>query len=86
MLGLKNLPMNKLTTAFMVVSAAMVVFGIALAPSDSASNTMFVIWIVGALVLIGVWIAVGIEVVRRFIGGGGVQDERPRDRSREAQN
>lgn len=84
MFGLKNLPMDKLTTAFMVVSAAMVVFGIALAPPDSASNTMFVIWIVGALVLIGVWIAVGIEVVRRFFGGGGVQDERPRERQHEA--
>lgn len=76
MLGLKNLPMDKLTTAFMVVSAAMVVFGIALAPADSASNAMFVVWILGALVLIGVWVAVGIEVFKRFFGSRNAsQDE-----------
>lgn len=71
MLGLKNLPMNKLSTAFTVVSAAMVVFALALAPADSASVTTFVIWIVGALVLIGGWIAVGFEVARRLFGGNG---------------
>lgn len=86
MLGLKNLAMNKLTTAFMVVSAAMVVFGIALAPPDSASNTMFVMWIVGALVLIGLWIAVGVEVIKRFFGDGGQRDERPRERQHEAES
>lgn len=79
MLGLKSLPTNKLTTAFMVVSAAMIVFALALAPADGASISAFVLWIVGALVLIGVWIAVGIEVTRRFFGGGRNPEERHRD-------
>lgn len=74
MLGLKNLPMNKLTTAFMVVSAAMVLFGLALTPADSAPVTVFVIWIAGALMLIGLWIAIAIEVFKRFLGSGDRQE------------
>lgn len=69
MLGLKNLPMNRLTTAYMVVSAAMIVFALALAPADSAALTSFVLWILGALILIGVWVAVGVEISKRFFGG-----------------
>lgn len=71
MLGLRNLPTNKLSTAYTVVSAAMVVFALALAPADRTSVTTFVIWIVGALVLTGVWIAVGFEVARCLFGGNG---------------
>ena len=62
MLGLKNLLMNKLSIAFMVVSAAMVIFA-ASAPANSASTTTLFIWITCALVLIGVWIAIAVEVV-----------------------
>jgi hypothetical protein len=75
MLGLKNLSMNKLTTAYMVVSAAMIVFALALAPADSASVTAFVLWLAGALVLLGAWIAVGIEVFKRFFGDTSGRDE-----------
>lgn len=84
MLGLKNLPMNKLTTAFMVVSTAMVVFALALAPSDGASTSTFIVWIAGALVLIGAWIAVVIEVFKRFLGGGAREGHSRRPREDEA--
>lgn len=66
MLGLKNVPMDKLTTAFMVVPPAMVVFVLALAPADSAPLTVFVIWILGALVILGLWIAIVVEGLKRF--------------------
>jgi hypothetical protein len=78
MFGLKHLPMNKLTTAFMAVSAAMVLFRLVLAPGDSATTTTQLTWIMGALVLIGLWIAVGFELARRFLGnpGGGERQRR----------
>lgn len=75
MLGLKNLPMNKLTTAFMVISAAMVIFA-ATSPADSAPTTTLFIWIACALVLIGVWITIAVEVFKRFFGGGGRNEDR----------
>lgn len=83
MLGLKNLPMNKLTTAFMVISAAMVIFA-ATAPADSASTTMLFIWIVVALVLIGVWIAVAVEIYKRFFGSGRRAEDQSSSEHREA--
>lgn len=67
MLGLKNLTMDRLTTAFMVVSAAMVMFALS-GSVGSPSTTMLFIWILCALVLIGVWIAVAYEVFKRFFG------------------
>ena len=67
MMGLNNLPLNKLTTAFMVLSAAMVIFA-ATAPYDSPSTTMLGVWVVVALVLIGVWIATAYEIYKRFFG------------------
>lgn len=79
--GLRNLPMNKLNTAFMLVSAAMIVFAVALAPAESASFATLIVWIAGALVLIGVWAAVGVEVVKRLFGGG-----QPEERSGERQH
>lgn len=69
MLGLKNLTMDRLTTAFMVISAAMVIFALS-GSASSPSTTMLLIWIVSALVLIGVWIAVAVELYKRFFGGG----------------
>lgn len=74
MLGLKNLPMNKLSTAFMVISAAMVIFA-ASAPADSASTAMLGVWVVVALVLIGVWLATAYEIYKRFFGRDDSQGE-----------
>jgi Sec-independent protein secretion pathway component TatC len=62
---IRNVPRHRLLTAFMVISAAMVVFALALAPADTASTTTFLIWIAGALVMLGVWVAVAIELARR---------------------
>ena len=67
MLGLKNLTFDRLTTAFMVISAAMVIFALS-GSVGSPSTTMLFIWIVAALVLIGVWIAVAVELFKRFFG------------------
>ena len=69
MLGLKNLSLDKLTTVFMVVSAAMMIFAVAGAAGGSASTTMLVVWIVAALVLLGVWAVIAIELCKRFFGG-----------------
>lgn len=68
MLGLKNLPLNKLTTAFMVISAAMMIFALSGSVGGSSSTTMLFIWIAVALVLIGVWVTVAVEVFKRFFG------------------
>ena len=68
MLGLKNLPLNKLTTAFMVISAAMMIFALSGSVGGSPSTTMLFIWIAVALVLLGVWAAVAVEIFKRFFG------------------
>lgn len=81
MLGLKNLPINKLTTAFMAISAAMVIFA-ASAPANSASTTMLSIWTVCALVLIGMWSAVAIEIFKSFFGGGDRRENHHGEQSR----
>lgn len=86
MLGLKNLTMDKLTTAFMVISAAMAIFALSGAAGGSASTTMLFIWIVVALVLIGVWVAVAVEVFKRFFGSGGRDEERAQEQRRQARN
>ena len=79
MLGLKNLTFDRLTTAFMVISAAMMIFAVAGGAGGSSSTTMLLVWIVCALVLIGAWITVAVEIYKRFFGGG----ERREDRSRQ---
>lgn len=85
MLGLKNLTMDRLTTVFMVISAAMMIFALSGSISGSASTTMLFIWIAVALVLIGVWIAVAVELYKRFFGGG--RDEgRAGEQRRQARN
>ena len=70
MLVLKNLPLNKLTTIFMVISAAMMIFAASGSVGSPSPTTLF-IWIVAALVLIGVWIATAYEIYKRFFGGQG---------------
>jgi Sec-independent protein secretion pathway component TatC len=70
--GLKNISTSGLNKAFLVVSAAMVLIGLVLVPGDGASTTTLLIWIMGALVLIGMWIAIGFELVR------GLAARRPR--------
>ena len=69
MLGLKNLTFERLTTVFMVISAAMMIFALS-GSIASPSTTMLFIWIVAALVLIGVWTAVAVELCKRFFFGG----------------
>lgn len=81
MLGLKNLPLNKLTTAFMVISAAMMIFAVAGSTGGSTSTTMLFIWIACALVLFAVWAAVAYEVFKRFFGGNDSATERGRSTS-----
>ena len=81
MLGLKNLTFDKLTTVFMVISAAMVVFA-ASGSIGSPSTVMLFIWIVAALVLIGVWIAVAVELFKRFFGGNDPSSEKGRREAR----
>lgn len=78
MLGLKNLTFDKLTTVFMVISAAMVVFA-ASGSIGSPSTVMLFIWIVAALVLIVVWIATAYELFKRFFG----RTDRDRNRSQQ---
>ena len=68
MLGLKNLTFDRLTTVFMVISAAMVIFAASGSIGSPSTTTLF-IWIVAALVLIGVWIATAYELFKRFFGG-----------------
>lgn len=70
MLGLKNLSDSRLSTAFMVVSAVMFISGLAFVPPEGASIAIVGIWIMGVLALIGVWIAVAVELARRFFGNG----------------
>ena len=74
MLGLKNLTFERLTTVFMVISAAMMIFALS-GSVGSPSTTMLFIWIVVALVLIGVWIAVAVELFKRFFGGNDPSSE-----------
>ena len=74
MLGLKNLTFDTLTTVFMVISAAMVIFA-ASGSVGSPSTVMLSIWIVVALVLIGVWIAVAVELFKRFFGANNPSSE-----------
>lgn len=68
--GLQNASNNKLASAFMAVSLAMVLLGTALTPSDGASVTANLVWIGGAVALVGAWVVLGVELVRRFFGGG----------------
>lgn len=68
MFGLKELSLNRLTTAFMVVSAALLVLGLALVPADGASISTLVLWIAGAIVLLGVWVVVAVEIWKRRFG------------------
>lgn len=68
-MGLKNLALNKLTSAFMVISAAMMIFAVAGGAGGSSSTAMLFIWIVCALVLFGVWVVVAYEIYKRFFGG-----------------
>ena len=86
MLGLKNLTMERLTTAFMVISAAMMIFALSGSVGGGASTTMLFIWIAVALVLIGVWIAVAVEVFKRFFGDGDRSEEHAQKRRRQARN
>lgn len=68
--GLKNVPTKKLTTALVVISAAMVILAVALAPADNAAIPMSLAWVLGAVALTGAWIVVAIEISKRLFGGG----------------
>lgn len=81
MLGLKNLPMNKLSTAFMVISAAMMIFAAA-GSGASSSISALLLWIVCALVLIGVWIAIAYEIFKRFFGDRERSEDHPTEDAR----
>lgn len=75
MLGLKHLSINRLAVSLLAVSAALMVF--AFAAPEGGSITGLLAWIVGALVLLGLWTVVALEVFkRRFGAGGGRGDER----------
>lgn len=66
----RDLELNVRTVGYIERQDYWVVFGLALAPADSAAVTVSVIWIVGALVLLGLWIATAIEVLKRFFSSG----------------
>lgn len=69
MFGLKELSMNKLAMALMGVSAMLMVLGFAAPEDGSVSN--LVTWLVGALLLLGVWALMLLETLKRYFGAGG---------------
>lgn len=68
MFGMKNLSTNRLAGSLLVVSAALLV--LVFAAPEAGSVTTLLTWLIGALVLLGVWAVVALEVARRYFGGG----------------
>lgn len=68
MFGLKELSLNKLATALMGVSAMLMLLGFA-APEDGSVSTLLT-WLVGALLLLGVWVLMLLETLKRYFGPG----------------
>lgn len=67
MFGLKELSLNRLAMALMGVSAMLMLLGFA-APEDGSVSTLLT-WLVGALLLIGVWVLMLLETLKRYFGG-----------------
>ncbi len=74
MLGLKHMPTSRLSTAFMVLSVVMLLVGSVLVPSSGATIVTSALWTAGSMALIGIWVAVIFELVRRYVGMGGSSD------------
>lgn len=66
MFGLKELSLNKLAMALMGVSAMLMLLGFA-APDDGSVSTLLT-WLVGALLLLGVWVLMLLETLKRYFG------------------
>lgn len=69
MFGLKDLSMNRLAMALLTVSAALLIIGFA-APEAGSISTLLT-WLVGALMLLGIWTVVALELARRYFTPGG---------------
>ncbi len=67
--GIKHLSANRLALALLLMSAALLLMGLT-APA-SGSVTTLITWLAGALVLLGVWAALALEVFRRYFTPGG---------------
>lgn len=68
MFGMKHLSSNRLAGSLLAVSAALVV--LAFAAPEAGTVATLLTWLVGALVLVGVWAVVALEVLRRYFGAG----------------
>jgi hypothetical protein len=73
--GIKHLPANRLALTLLLVSAALLLMGLT-APVSGPVNTL-ILWLVGALVLLGVWVALALEAFRRYFTPGGGRPEDP---------
>jgi hypothetical protein len=71
MLGLKHLGDEAILVLFTILSIAMLIFGILLNPAGSASVSISLVWIAGALILLGLFAASAVELAKRFLGGRG---------------
>lgn len=71
MFGLKHLGDEAILVLFTIFSIAMLVFGTVLNPASSASVSVSLLWIAGALILLGLFVVSGVELARRFLGGRG---------------
>lgn len=69
MLGLKHLGDEAILILFTIFSIAMLVFGTVLGPEGNAPVIVSLLWISGALILLGLWTSVGAELARRFLRG-----------------
>lgn len=77
MFGVTHLSNSSLAGSLLAVSAALIV--LAFVAPEAGSVATLLGWIVGALVLAGVWAVVTLEVVRRYFGGDGMDRGGPRE-------
>lgn len=64
MFGMKNLSTNRLAGSLLAVSTALLV--LAFVAPEAASVATLLSWLVGALLLLGVWAVLALEVARRY--------------------
>ncbi len=74
MLGLKHLGNEAILVLFTILFIAMLIFGIVLNPTGSASASVSLLWIAGALILLGLFAVSAVELGKRFLGGRGGDD------------